>query len=120
MKLNFWVASFGALLAMPISALAQQSPREADPADARVAVPAVAYDSAMARTAGPKSGPELGDATPDKLWVAANGTVSATQGHSGHEVEGSPANAQPTSGPAVQPAPARPSAQPAIEHGKHH
>lgn len=103
MKLKLWVATIGALLAVPVSTLAQQSPRAPDPADPRVAVPPARYESAMTRVSPPE--PEQGDARPDKAWRTANDTVSGAPGHAGH---------------AAPVAAAKPVVQPVADHGKHH
>jgi hypothetical protein len=120
MKLKLWFATIGALLAMPVSALAQQSSRAPDPADPRAAVPPALYESVFARTSQPK--PEQGDVAPDKVWRSANDTVAGVPGHAGHGA--GPAAA---SGHAhawhTAPAPApkeKPAVQPAADHSKHH
>lgn len=98
-----WAAMFGALLAVPLSALAQPTTPGADPADPRAAVPPVVYTSAIAGAA-----PRAPDtATPDKVWRAANDTVAGTQGHAGHDAAATPA--LQASAPA----------QPPADHSKH-
>jgi hypothetical protein len=102
MKFTYWAAISGALLAMPLSALAQPTTPVADPADPRAAVPPVVYESAIAAPLARQA-----DApTPDKLWRAANDTVAGAQGHAGH-------------GPAMPVSPATAPMQPAADHTKH-
>ena len=47
MRLKLWVATVGALLAVPVSALAQQSHHAPDPAGPGLAVPYARYESAF-------------------------------------------------------------------------
>lgn len=124
MHQKFPAAILGVLLAAPLAALAQQSPRTPDPADPAAAVPPIVYESAFSR---PAAAPRDGQPTPDKAWRAANDAVaSAPSGHAGHAEHGAqqaqggghahagPAGAHATSmpAPARQPVPA--------DHSKHH
>lgn len=101
-------ALLGALLAVPLGALAQHSPRTPDPADPAAPVRPIVYESAIAR---PSPEPQGGAPTPDKLWRAANEAVAAPSAHAGHAAHPT-APAVPVPAPARQPAPA--------DHGKHH
>jgi hypothetical protein len=102
MKFTHWAAVSGALLAVPLLALAQPTTPAADPADPRAVVPPVVYESAIA--APPAREPDA--PTPDKLWRAANDTVAGAQGHAGH-------------GAAMPVSPATAPLQPAADHSKH-
>lgn len=121
MKLTLWVATMGALLAAPFSALAQQSTRPADPADPHVAVAPLVYESAIPATA--RSAPDHGDAaagkdaTPDKLWRTANDTVAGAPGHGGHDADALVPKGHAHAAPPASPKPAD---RPAADHGKHH
>lgn len=123
MKLKLWVATIGALLAVPVIALAQQTPSPADPADPRAAVPPAVYESAMANNSRPE--PDNNPVTPDKVWRMANDTVAAAQGHAGHGAAATATSIHAHAGhvPAAQAAPApaaKPVEQPAADHSKHH
>jgi hypothetical protein len=115
MKPTLW-AALGALLAVPGCALAQQ-PRHtaepADPADPRIAVPAVAYASVFALPSQLR--PQERAVTPDKAWKEANATVAASPAHAGHA--GHAGHAAPA---AAATAAAEPDTQPAVDHSKHH
>jgi hypothetical protein len=116
MKLKLWVATTGTLLALPIAALAQQSPRQADPADPHVAVPPVVYQSISSGV--PAS--DQAEVTPDKFWRAANDTVAGTQEHAAHGATPTPANTHAHDVHAEHAPPPRPVAKPAADHSKHH
>lgn len=118
MKINFLVATFGVLLAVPVLALAQQALHAPDPADPQIAVPPPTYESAFAGTAMPK--PEQGDVTPDKVWRSANDTVAGISGHAGHGAASAPAGVQAHAGHAAPAPAAKPAAQPTADHSKHH
>ena len=134
MKLKLWVATVGALLAMPAYVLAQQSPHPADPADPRAAVPAAGYESVFTSISRPT--PEPNAVTPDKVWRAANDTVAGAQGHAGHGAGAATAsghaahqagaaaasgNAHAAHAMQAVPAPsAKPVDRPAADHSKHH
>lgn len=118
MKLKLWAAAIGALLAVPVSALAQQSPHVPDPADPRVAVPPALYESAITSASQPRA--EESDVTPDKVWRTANDTVAGTPGHSGHDAGPAPASGDAPTGHAAPISAAKPVVQPAADHSKHH
>jgi hypothetical protein len=118
MKLELWVATFGALLAVPVFALAQQAARAADPADPRVAVPPAAYESAITSTS--RTEPGHSEVTPDKLWRTANDAVAAAPGHAGHGADTAAANSHAPVGQAVPAAASKPVDQPTADHGRHH
>ena len=122
MKLKLWVATIGALLAVPVSALAQQSHHAPDPADPRVAVPPALYESAFTSASLPR--PQESDVTPDKVWRTANDTVAGGLGHGGHGVahgtNPAPASSHAHAGHAAPAPAAKPAVQPAADHSKHH
>ncbi|MFC5479662.1 hypothetical protein [Massilia suwonensis] len=89
-------ALIGALLAVPLGALAQQSPRTPDPADPAAPVTPIVYESVITPPA-----PQGGAPTPDKLWRAANEAVAPASSQAAHQAA-----------PARQPAP--------VDHGAHH
>lgn len=94
-----------ALAMLPFTAVAQQKLKEADPTDAKAAVPAPAYQSVFKNY---KAAADE-EASPDKTWRAANDEMAKLGGHAGH-IKDSP-------GASSAPAPAQ--AMPA-DHGKHH
>jgi hypothetical protein len=116
MKLKLWVATIGALLALPFAALAQQSPRQADPADPHVVVPALVYESIISGVAAPGQA----EVTPDKSWRAANDAVAGTQGHASHGATATAANSHAHDVQAERAPPVKPVAEPAADHSKHH
>ena len=118
MKLKLWVATIGALLAVPVSALAQQSPHAPDPADPRVAVPPALYESAFTSASLPR--PQESNVTPDKVWRTANDTVAESSGHAGHGAGSAPASSHAHAGNAAPAPAAKPAVQPATDHSKHH
>ncbi len=107
MKLKLWVA-FGTLLAAALGVQAQQNSRTPDGAEPSVAVPAIAYNSALS---GYTAAMKVGEPSPDKSWRAANDVVGGQSTHSGHE---SPA---PAAG--EEPRRTEPAAPPTAHH-KHH
>ncbi|MFC5460540.1 hypothetical protein [Massilia niabensis] len=123
MTFKLWVATIGALLAVPVSALAQQSVGPADPADPRASVPAAVYESVVTKAS--RAAPDDNQVTPDKIWRAANDAVAAAPGHPGHEAGAGAASGHAHAGhaPAAQAAPApsaKPASEPAADHSKHH
>jgi len=118
MKLKLWAAAIGALLAVPVSALAQQSPHVPDPADPRVAVPPAQYESAITSTAQPRT--QQSELTPDKVWRTANDIVGQAPGHAGHGAGPAPASNQAHTGHEAPVSDAKPVVQPAADHSKHH
>lgn len=106
-------AMLGALLAAPLAALAQPSPRTPDPADPGAAVAPIVYESVFTR---PAQAPQDAQPTPDKVWRAANEAVAGPAGHAGHGAHqgGAAGNADAGPQPAAQPAPAP------VDHSKHH
>ena len=116
MTIKLWLTTIGALLALPVCALAQGAQDPTGPADPRVAVPPAVYDSIFTRASQPR--PQESNVTPDKLWKAANATVVAAPEHGGHGGGAVTATSDAHAGHAA-PA-AQPVAQPAADHSKHH
>lgn len=116
MKRKLSAATIGLLLALPFCVHAQQSQRQADPADPGAAVPPTVYESAF--TASPKQQHE--HPTPDKAWRAANEAVAGAQGHAGHGAHAAPEKTTPHEGHGAPQAPAKPADPPAADHSKHH
>lgn len=127
MNQTFLAAMLGAFLAAPFVALAQPTPGTAGPSDPGAAVTPIVYESVFTRPAQAAE-----QATPDKLWRAANEEVAASSAHAGHGTHeadaphaghaGAMPAAQPAQAPAPRPAvPPAPARQPApVDHSKHH
>lgn len=122
MNQKLWAAALGALLAVPLASLAQQSSRTPDPADPAAAVMPIVYESAFIRPAQPAQDRQP---TPDKTWRAANDAVANPSVHAGLSA---PNAAKETAGDknAGPPAAVRadtaaaPAEPTSVDHGKHH
>ncbi|MDB5853398.1 MAG: hypothetical protein JWR22_1439 [Herminiimonas sp.] len=80
MSFSNWV-SVAALALLPLAATAQQpEQQQPDPSDGSASVPASTYVSAFKNYQAAASA----EATPDKLWRAANEDVQTDTGHAGH------------------------------------
>lgn len=113
-------AAIGALLVLPMQAHAQQSRPLPDPADPTVAVPPTVYESVVSSPA--PAAPD-GQATPDKIWRAANDAVAGMPSHAGHGAHGAERQHQGHDAAPAASTPATPAkpADPApVDHSKHH
>jgi hypothetical protein len=79
MSFSFWPKAAALALLLPVAALAQQA-RPLGPADPSAPVPAAGYVSAFAND---RTAPD-GQASPDKVWRAANQEVGPNGPHAGH------------------------------------
>lgn len=84
-----------ALALLPLAATAQQKHQQLNPADANVAVPASAYESAFKSYQAAADEQE----SPDKVWRDANDAMQSLGGHAGHAKE--PATSNPSSASAA-------------------
>lgn len=113
MHLPRWVA-FGTLLAAALCTQAVQAAQPPDPADPAAAVPAIAYQSALAGyTPAAKEAP-----APDKVWRAANAAVAGQPGHATHHAPAPAPEARKEATPA-RPAPAAAHSN-QDQHHQHH
>ena len=86
MQKKQWLAST-CLALMPLAVIGQPQRAEANPLDARVAVPAPRYESAFQSYRSVSDD----DTTPDTVWRAINDQVKELGGHAGHIKNGNAA-----------------------------
>ncbi|MDB5841666.1 MAG: hypothetical protein JWQ23_3618 [Herminiimonas sp.] len=116
MTLKQWTA-IGVLALLPFAASAQQASRQPNPLDMNATVPVSIYESAF--TSYQATADE--QASPDKVWRAANDEMARLGGHAGHVKEEATATS-----PLVPsaPAPGKNTSAPAqampMDHSKHH
>lgn len=112
----------GALVLLPLAATAQSMRHQHNPADANAPVPASAYVSAFKNYSAMANE----DASPDKVWRAANAEVQNAVGQSGHMTEPGSREAVPagtsakSEGADTQEGKTVPPVNPHAAHGGHH